>query len=335
MQRLVGALVHADGAGHVRRRGRDLRQDVPPGRQGSGQAAGHFRGRHARSFPDPSQPGQLVEALVHAEQRVAVGHRQHAPVGRVPLHLLADLVGKGLVAVHPVGVAPHRRAEVGRGRVPSPFGHPGLQQLPALGLGLRGHHHGAVGLDLGHEGGGRALDREDDAGKSHARGVGCGRGPGVAGGTDPHRLGPEPAGHGQGGDRQPVLEGARRVPGLVLEVELGEAEPASVALAVQQRRHALAKGRRVRGVHRQQFAVAPQVRGAMAQGFHRKIPGDGVEIVSGREVGGRRPPAPRAPLEAGLDAEGRAAAYAGQPGEMAHARGSRTWRFRGTEVRRR
>ena len=291
-----------------------------PEASAAAQAAGHLRRHHAGLLADEAQAGELVEALPHAEQGVAVGHRQHAPVGRLPVHLLADLVGEGLVAVHAVGVAAYGRPEVGRGRIPAPLGHPGLQELPTVGLGAGGYYHGAVGLHLGDDGGGGALDGEHDAGQPGAGGVGRGRGAGIAGGADPHRPGAEARRHGDGGERQPVLEGARRILRFVLQEQPLDPDPAPVALAVEQRRLPLAQGGGVLDVRGQQLAVAPHAGGPAVQRLDGQRLRGGVEVVARREVGRGFGAAFRAPIETGFDAEGCNAADAGETGEVAHVR---------------
>lgn len=101
--------------------------------------------------------------LPHLHQLVLSG------ILKLPLHKI-DLVGDGLVALHPVGVTPHRWTDVVAGRIPPPAFHRVGHQLPAVGRTLRRHQPSAVALHLGQHG-----RRRPGQGEDHAPQAGPGR----------------------------------------------------------------------------------------------------------------------------------------------------------------
>ena len=202
---------------------------------------------------DEAELVHLLEALAEGGGVGEVAAGDDDVVGHLPVELLEELEGGGLLAFEAVGV--DGVEEVDR----EAADEVGEDADAAVEVGLELDGEGAVVHRLGELApGDLALGDEDDAAQAGAGGVGGHGGGGVAGGGAGDPLEAALGGDGEGGGHAGVLEGAGGVHALMLGEEPVEAGGGGAAGQLVERGVALAEGDDVVGLDDgEQVAEAP------------------------------------------------------------------------------
>ncbi len=219
-------------------------------RTSSGLHGHHFRALHGI---DPAERTHLGKGLPHADHAGAAAGGVDDPVGQRPVELLGQLVAHGLFAFDAI------RLLEGGDVVPAQR-FPGLRR-DASGVGNQSVHQrdvGAVEFTLTNERRLHVLGHEHPGGDPCPRGVGGHGVTGVAGRRHRQHGGAEMVRTGDGGRQSTRLEGIGRVEGLVLDVQMRQAELGAEALRVGQWRPPFAERNRALALEqRHQFAISP------------------------------------------------------------------------------
>ena len=196
---------------------------------------------------------QILEAFPQARNGAPVTHGDSDVVRHLPVQLLHDLQGHGLLALGEVGI------DGSVAVVPAPLIDGGLAELKGLLIAaLNGNDCGAEGHQLGHLSLGSTGGHKNVGLKAGRRGVSRQRGRGIASGGAGNDLRSRLPGLGHCHGGSPVLQRRRGILAVILHPELLQSQLLCQTGLLVQGAPAHPQGRGLRGLlDGQQLPVAP------------------------------------------------------------------------------